>query len=412
MRAFIGLLFALVLTVSSSASSAPAGPSAGADDRAYLVGVLTRTAGPVLEALAANRLNSALPLRDWEKNRRDTAHLEAFARTLAGVAPWIELGAADTPEGALRARFGLLARQSLVNATDPAAPDFMNYGLAKQAGPQALVEAAYIAHALLLAPKVLWEPLTAKQKADVIAALKATRELKPYENNWLLFASIVEAALWTYANDVRIERLEYGVEKFQEWYRGDGTYGDGAEFHWDYYNSYVMHPMLLQVLTVCRAKNHPLASLYDKHLKRAQRYAVVLERMISPEGTFPIVGRSSAYRFGALQGLTHIILLEKLPSSVNPGGARAAITTVVRRMMEAPGTFDAQGWLQVGAVGYQPSLRDHYNNTGALYICLVGLSHLGLPESSDFWQAPAARWTQQRLWAGEDMPGDGALKGL
>ena len=32
------------------------------------------------------------------------------------------------------------------------------------------------------------------------------------------------------------------------WYKGDGVYGDGPPFHWDYYNSFVIQPMLLNIL--------------------------------------------------------------------------------------------------------------------------------------------------------------------
>ena len=82
-------------------------PPTGAEDRAYLVDVLTRVSGPVLEALSENKLKERLPVRDWDKHRRDCTCTEAFARTLAGVAPWVELGPDATPEGKLRERFGL-----------------------------------------------------------------------------------------------------------------------------------------------------------------------------------------------------------------------------------------------------------------------------------------------------------------
>ena len=81
------------------------GGSAGAADRAYLVNVLTTIAKPVLEATAAGQLHERLPVHDWELHRKDFTHYEAFARTLAGIAPWLELGPEDTPEGRLRARF-------------------------------------------------------------------------------------------------------------------------------------------------------------------------------------------------------------------------------------------------------------------------------------------------------------------
>lgn len=387
-------------------TSARSDENPGAQDRAFLVETMTRIAGPVLEAGAEGRLKEAMPVRDWEKNRKDTAPIEALSRTLAGVAPWIELGGDDSPEGKLRARYGELARRALVRAVTPGDAGTLDFGMAKQAGPQALVEAAYIAQALLRAPKALWEPLGENEKANVLAALRSTRDLQPYENNWLLFPGIVEAALWKYGGDLKEERLARGIQKHKEWYKGDGTYGDGSDFHWDYYNSYVMHPMLLDILEVCREKGHPMADFQKDQLRRARRYAVVLERMISPEGTFPVIGRSSTYRFAAFQALSDIILRRQLPGVVDPGGARAGINAVIKRMVEAPGTFDENGWLDAGAVGFQPSMRDHYNNTGALYICLTGLLHLGLPPDDPFWTAPAGQWTQQKIWSGKDVPRD------
>jgi hypothetical protein len=400
----------VMLAWCASVIAADGGKESGAEDRAYLVGVMTRVAGPVLESLSQNQLTKKFPVRDWDKSRQDCTRTGAFARTLDGIAPWIELGGDNSAEGKLRQRFGSMARLSLVNATDPKSADFMSFGASKTVGNQPLVEAAFVAQALLRAPKVLWEPLTNEQKANVVAALKASRALKPGENNWVLFASIVEAALWHFTGDVEADRLSYGLDRMQQWYRGDGEYGDGPEFHWDYYNSYVIHPMLLDILAVCREKGDPHAAMYDEELRRAQRYATVLERMISPEGTFPVMGRSSGYRFAVFQGLSEIILLKQLPKEVEPGAARAGITAVVRRMIEAPGTFDKEGWLNIGAVGYQPSIRNNYNSTGSLYFCLEGLIHLGLPADDPFWTAPAADWTQKKIWSGQDVPGDHALE--
>ena len=381
----------------------------GADDRAYLVGVLIRIAGPVLEALSQHQLKDKFPVHDWDKNHEDTTRTEAFARTLAGISPWIELGYDETEEGRLREKFGCLARTALVNATDPESPDYMCFSRCATGNGQPLVEAAQISQALLRSPNVLWEPLTEAQKKNVIASLKASREIQPWQNNWVLFGSVVEACLWNLTGEARLDRLKYGLDKFKEWYRGDGIYSDGPEFHWDYYNSYVIHPTLLDVLKICRQKGYRPIAEYDEEVWRAQRHAVILERMISPEATFPVVGRSSAYRFAAFQTLSQIILWKKLPEEVGPGAARAGITAVVRRMTEAPGTFDKEGWLQIGVVGHQPSIRDPYTATGSLYICLSGLIHLGLPAGDPFWQACAADWTQRKIWSGQDIPGDHAL---
>jgi hypothetical protein len=384
-----------------------AGASSEASDRDYSVQVLARVAEPVLTALAEGKLKQRLPSHEWERDRTRFAPLEAFGRTLTGIAPWLELGPDSTDEGKLRARFIDLAVRSLAQATDPHSPDFLNFN---QSGGQPLVDTAFLAHGLLRAPTQLWGRLSETQQSNVVAALKSSRSIKPGENNWLLFSAMVEATLWQFTGDCDLKPIQRAVDRHLDWYKGDGTYGDGPEFHWDYYNSYVIQPMLLDVLRVCRGKQHPLGALYPRILGRARRYAALQERMISPEGTFPIMGRSSAYRFGAFQELSQISLMHELPKDLQPGAARAALTAVIRRMIEAPGTFDQNGWLTVGAVGHQPSIRESYISTGSLYLCTAGLLHLGQPANDPFWTQPAQPWTQKRIWSGQDTPADHAYR--
>ena len=306
----------------------------------------------------------------------------------------------------MREKFIGLAVKSLVNATDPKSPDFLNF----KTGGQPLVDTAFLALGLLRAPNQLWGKLDPQQRSNVVAALKSSRAIKPGESNWLLFSATVEAALWQFTGECELKPIDFAVNRHLQWYLGDGTYGDGPEMHWDYYNSYVIQPMLLEVVRVCAEKKNPLGELRPKILARARRYAEVQERMISPEGTFPVIGRSSAYRFGALQHLADMALLHELPSELKPAAVRGALTAVVRRMIEAPGTFDKQGWLQVGAVGHQQSIRENYISTGSLYLCLTGLAHLGLPPNDPFWTTPAEPWTQKQIWSGEDIAGDHAYK--
>ena len=378
----------------------------GADDRAYSVQVLTRIAEPVLTSLANGTLKKDLPHHDWERDRTNYAPLEAYGRTLSGIAPWLELGPDETPEGKVRAKFIDLSVKALVNATDPQSPDFLNFNH----GGQALVDTAFLAFGLLRAPNQLWGRLTPQEQSNVVAALKSSRALKPGENNWLLFSAMVEAALWQFTGECETNRIEYAINRHMQWYLGDGTYGDGHEFHWDYYNSYVIQPMLLEVTQVCADKKHPLAALLPKIVARARRYAEVQERMISPEGTFPVIGRSSAYRFGAFQELSTVSLVRELPPVLKPGAVRSGLTAVIRRMTEAPGTFDERGWLQVGAVGHQQSIREGYISSGSLYLCLDGLVHLGLPANDVFWAAPAEPWSQKKIWSGADVPADHAYE--
>src|ERR1700744_515646 len=94
----------------------------GAEDRAFTVQTLTRIVDPVLTSLAAGKLKQNLPAPAWENDRTNYAPLEAFGRSLAGIAPWLELGPDDSPEGKLRAHYIQLSVKSLINATDPHSP--------------------------------------------------------------------------------------------------------------------------------------------------------------------------------------------------------------------------------------------------------------------------------------------------
>lgn len=144
-------------------------------------------------------------------------------------------------------------------------------------------------------------------------------------------------------------------------------------------------------------------------MTRARRYSEILERMIAPDGSFPPIGRSLAYRFGVFHLLAQLALLHQLPSSLPPGQVRSALTAVIRRMSEAPGTFDREGWLTIGFCGHQPGIGEQYISTGSLYLCAAGLLPLGLPHEDEFWQAEPQDWTARKVWAGQGIPLDHAL---
>jgi hypothetical protein len=204
-------------------------------------------------------------------------------------------------------------------------------------------------------------------------------------------------------------RIDYAIRSLELWYKGDGLYGDGPDFHWDYYNSFVIHPMLLTVLEVMARSASGWTSYQSASMARAERYAVIQERLISPEGTFPAIGRSLAYRFGAFHLLAEMALRRRLPAPVSPEQVRCALTAVMRRMIQAPGTFDAGGWLRVGFCGDQPLIGEPYISTGSCYLCSVMWLPLGLPASDPFWAGPAKPWTAKRIWSGEQVAADHAL---
>lgn len=397
----LALCFCLIL-INTSFSTGNKPP---ADVRSYWCETAYKIAFPVLDALSKEQLKLKMPVEAHNPDsRRDYAHLEAFGRLLCGLAPWLELGPDNTAEGKMRAELLALAHKSIKKAVDPKSADYMNF--TKPSQP--LVDAAFLAQAFIRSPKHLWGGLDNETRKMVVDALKLTRNIKPHLNNWLLFSATIEAFFLEIGEPWDAMRIDFALTKHEDWYKGDGVYGDGPDFHWDYYNSYVIQPMMVDICTVMLSKNKCSQNTYDKILNRAIRYAEIQERLISPEGTFPAIGRSLPYRIGALQTLSMIATMKKLPKNVSPAQVRCAMTAVTKRMFEAPGTFDANGWLTIGFAGHQPGVAETYICTGSLYLCSAGFLHLGLPANDEFWTAPDQKWTQQKAWSGEAFPIDKA----
>ncbi|PAW67277.1 MAG: hypothetical protein B9S34_05880 [Opitutia bacterium Tous-C1TDCM] len=367
-----------------------------------------RLAAPLLAALAERRLKTAMPVESHpaSKDRPQFTYLEGLGRLLAGLAPWLELGGEASPAGRARAKWADLARAGIDAATDPASPDFMNFSR----GRQPLVDAAFLAQAMLRAPRELWQKLDARVQRNVVAALVSSRPIKAGENNWKLFATTVEVFLHRAGEKRDDARLFEGLRKHREWYVGDGMYGDGPEFHWDYYNAFVIQPMLVEALDVVGDEADEWRILRGKARERLTRFAAIQERSIAVDGTFPAIGRSLAYRAGAFQGLALAAWRGWLPREVSAAQARVALTRVMRRTLEAPGTFDARGWLQIGLAGHQPGLGETYISTGSLYLCSTALLPLGLPAGADFWRGDDVPTTWEKIWRGDNLPVDKAIK--
>ena len=385
-----------------AAAAAQAGPQAAESDRAYWLAILEKLADPVLHNLAAGTLKQQMPVECVTGNpeeRRKYTHLEALGRLLAGIAPWLEVTLNSGPERALQQRYRELARAAIAQGADPKSPDYLNFN----GGGQALVDSAFLGQAVLRAPTELWKKLDGAAQRNLAAGLAASRVITPGFNNWILFSAMVEAALASMGEQWDAIRIEYAIRQHQQWYVGDGVYGDGPQLHFDYYNSFVIQPMLVDVLRGIAPHAHTWDRFMADTQARAKRYAAIQERLIAPDGSYPAVGRSVAYRCGAFHLLAQMALLGQMPK------VRPALTAVIRRTLDAPGTFDRDGWLTVGLCGHQPHLGESYISTGSLYLCSTALLPLGLKPSDAFWTGPAEDWTARRLWRGEDAPADHAL---
>lgn len=369
--------------------------------REYWLETLDKIARPVFEAAADNQLRKVMS--HYTDNR--SAALECFGRSLAGIAPWLELQSVDSEEKKLQERYRRLTLKALSVISDPDNSQHVYFTNIDGAGDQPLVDTAFLAQGLIRAPKSIVAQLDNRTRQNLIASLKQSRSIIHHDNNWILFTAMVEAGLDTLGSDFDKLRLDYGIQLINSWYKGDGVYGDGPEFANDYYNSFVIQPFMVDLI-----KRYPIiatnAKTYDKALPkkvmaRATRFAEFQELLINGDGTYPVYGRSMCYRTGSFQLLAQACLQNFLPGKISPAQVRCALTAVLKKVLSAPTTFDDKGYLTVGIYGRQPEMGEPYINVGSCYLALEVMLPLGLPRTDNFWSSEDQDWSSKKIWSGQ-----------
>ena len=381
-------------------------------DRELWAGILYQMAAPVLSNMSEGKLQENMLVElspTWDGRDKRETYMECFGRLMAGLAPWLSLPDDDTAEGIQRKQLREWALKSYAQSVDPESKDYL---LWRKEG-QPLVDAAYIAESFLRGYDALWVPLDDLTKQRYIAEFQQLRRVDPPYTNWLLFSSTVECFLKKAGAQTDYYRITSALRKVDEWYVGDGWYSDGEDFAFDYYNSFVIHPMYvecLEVMTNGGKQNiwNVKGGNFPNALKRMQRFGMILERFVSPEGTFPVFGRSITYRTGVLQPLALLSLRGWLPKELPAGQVRAAMTAVIQRMFGDNRNFNAEGYLTLGFNGSQPNISDWYTNNGSLYLASLAFLPLGLPADAPFWTDAPQPWTSKKAWGGEDFPKDHA----
>ena len=206
---------------------------------------------------------------------------------MAGLAPWLSLPDDNTDEGKRRQQLKEWALKSYANAVDPGSPDYLLW----REHDQALVDAAYIAESFIRGYEALWLPLDSITKQRYITEFTQLRHVNPHYTNWLLFSATIECFLMKAGASFDMYRIVSALRKVDEWYAGDGWYCDGPAFSFDYYSSYVLHPMFVECLDVLtdggkkKIWNGPSCT-FDTALRRMQRFGIILERLTCLKTTY------------------------------------------------------------------------------------------------------------------------------
>ncbi|WP_418850686.1 DUF2264 domain-containing protein [Prevotella sp.] len=406
MRNKMKIVLAMIIAIFVAAPMQAKKKTVEKTDRQVWADLCYKISQPVLENMSKGNFQKDFPLElspTWDGRDTKVAYLETFARLMAGISPWLALPDDGTPEGKQRKQLHEWAIQAYKNAVDPNSPDKITW-LTNTSQP--LCDASYLVESFMRAPEATWGQLDEVTKKRYIEGLKSLRTIRPAYNNWLLFRAMVEVFFMSIGEDVDEYALSVGLQKMSEWYLSDGWYSDGPEYAMDYYNSYVMHPMMVEVVEMCNKHKFSTPISLDLAVKRMNRFNTILERFISPEGAYPAVGRSVIYRMGAFQTLAMSAWKYGLPKDLTNGSVRSALTCVMKRMFAVDGNFDDKGYLRLGFAGHQPNLANYYSNNGSLYMTSLVFMPLGLPADHPFWTAPAEPWTSQKAWSGQEFPED------
>ncbi len=298
---------------------------------------------------------------------RAAADLEGFARPLWGLAP---LGAGKG-DFAHWQRFA----EGLANGTDPEHPEYWG---AVNGRDQRMVELAALGFGLALVPDKIWEPLSDKARANVIAYLKHARQFDYADNNWKFFRIFVDIALDRIGADFDRSLTRQYLEELEGFYIGDGWYRDGNVRRVDHYIPFAMH---FYGLIYSKLVNDDYAKRYRE---RAILFAKDFRNWFAPDGATIPFGRSLTYRFACAGFWSALAFadLEALPW----GEIKHLCLQHLRWWKDKPMT-NRDGILSIG-FGYPNLLMsESYNSAGSPYWAFKAFLPLAIADDHPFWAA-------------------------
>jgi hypothetical protein len=374
------------------------------------INIMIKIISPIIDNLSNNLLKQNWKVEyspKWDGRNKDVAYLEAFGRLLWGITPWLILPDDNTNETILRKSIKEKIMKCIKNGFNNKSNDYF----INPHESQNLVDCAYIAQSFIKGKNILWDPLDNNTKESIINVFKNLKKHYKLHNNWILFTAMIETFFIIINNDPDYFKIQIAIEKIDKWYVGDGWYKDGENFHMDYYNSYVIHSMLIDICGVLKNNiNKNISSeykqKYELFLERMHRYSEFLERIISVDGSFPPIGRSITYRTAVFQSLSHTVLIGRISNKLTYGQIKGGLNAVINNFFNGNQNFDNNGYLVLGFNGHQPEIADVYSNSGSMYICTTIFLPLGLPNTHEFWNCEISDWTQKKALKGLSFTND------
>lgn len=301
---------------------------------------------------------------------RKTIGIEGFARPLWGLMPLFAGGGVSD--------LFPIYTEGFKNGTNPEHPEY--WGEITDFH-QAYVEMAAMGLGLLLAPEVIWDPLTEAEKENINNWLWQINEHVYPENNWQFFRVLVNIGLRKVGARYSQEAIDRSLALVETFYLGDGWYMDGKTQQKDYYIAFAIHFYSLIYAKEMKEVDPERSNLF---IERAKLFAKDFMYWFSENGEALPFGRSLTYRFAQCSFFSALAFaeVEALPWGVIKG----IVNRHFRVWCEKP-IFDREGILTIGYNYPNILMAEGYNAPGSPYWAFKSFLVLALPDEHPFWQA-------------------------
>ncbi|MFG3157917.1 DUF2264 domain-containing protein [Streptomyces sp. NPDC048219] len=296
--------------------------------------------------------------------------LEGFARSFL-LAAFRIAGSGGAADPALTERYAA----GLAAGTDPGG---------KEAWPaltdcsQQMVEAAAVAVALHESRPWIWDRLDAGVQERVVDWLSGFVGARTWDNNWRLFQVVSEEFLASVGAPHSRRDIDSGLDRIEDWYRGDGWYTDGDGRNFDYYNGWALHLYPLLWSRIARDDGGRTAV----YRERLSRFLEDYPHFFGADGAPVHQGRSLAYRFAALAPVWAGVLADCTPLA--PGLSRRLASGTLRHFVER-GVPDERGLLPLGWYGTFLPATQPYSGPASPYWASKAFLGLLLPADHPVW---------------------------
>jgi len=311
---------------------------------------------------------------DAKPNR--TELLEGFCRTLFMAAPLLKEDPNLTINNIKVADY---YRYNLVKLTDPKSNTYI--------GPrpgdwpnQNLVEFGGLSVSLFSIPELMWDPLTAEQKAALSSIMISYGDGPTVPNNWKFFNIMILSFYKSKGYSINEPLLEDLIKQAFSQYSGDGWYHDNPAL--DYYSmwGFQMYGMLWSEFF--GKKYYPE---YARQFK--ENFSPIKSNyphMFSENGEMIMWGRSISYRFGATIPLA-LTGFENDPAT-NYGWMRRICSGSLLQFLQNPDLLEDR-IPTLGFYGAFEPVVQMYSCRGSVFWMSKAFLSLLLPENNAFWTA-------------------------